>query len=135
MLGALVKETSMPVLVSTINFFATAILALAGAFLFETPAFQGIQAGWIAILYSGILSTAVAFSFQAIGQQYVPPANAAIILSAESLFAALGGALVLNERLPPIGYAGAAVIFIAIVTVELIPALQGRRDVTLRESA
>ena len=39
----------------------------------------------------------------------MPPANAAIILSAESLVAALGGAVVLGERLTPIGYAGAEV--------------------------
>jgi drug/metabolite transporter (DMT)-like permease len=135
MLGALVKETGMPVFVSTINFFATAILSLIGAFALETPEIGGMIDGWIPILYSGVCSTAIAFTFQAIGQQYVPPANAAIILSAESLFAALGGALILHERLPPIGYAGAAVIFIAIVTVELVPALRGRRDITLRESA
>ena len=58
-----------------------------------------------------MFSTGVAFTLQAIGQQYVPPANAAIILSAESLFAALGGALILGERLPPLGYVGAAIIF------------------------
>ena len=50
------------------------------------------------IAYAGILSTAVAFTFQAIGQQYVPPANAAIILSAESLFAAI----IAVEALPPL---------------------------------
>ena len=94
------------------------------------------SAGWIQIAYAGILSTAIAFTFQAIGQQYVPPANAAIILSGESLFAALGGALLLNERLPPIGYVGAAVIFATIVMVELVPALRGaEHDPTLRESA
>jgi drug/metabolite transporter (DMT)-like permease len=71
------------------------------------------------LAYSGLLATAVAF--QAIGQQYVPPANAAIILSAESLFAALGGALILGERLPPIGYAGAVLIFAAILAVEALP--------------
>ncbi|MEO6012243.1 MAG: DMT family transporter [Devosia sp.] len=136
MLGALVKETGLPIFISTINFFATAVLSLIGAFLLESPQIGGISAGWIPILYSGICSTAIAFTFQAIGQQYVPPANAAIILSAESLFAALGGALLLNERLPPVGYAGAAIIFLAIVTVELVPALRGRsRDPIVRESA
>ena len=127
MLGRLVKETGMPVFVSTINFFATAILATIGAFALETPNLAGMSDGWIEILYSGVFSTAVAFSLQAIGQQYVPPANAAIILSAESLFAALGGALILGERLPPVGYAGAAVIFIAILIVELVPAWRERR--------
>lgn len=134
MLGSLVKDTGLPVFISTINFGATAVLALAGAFLFETPAVDGILAGWIPILYAGVFSTAVAFTLQAIGQQYVPPANAAIILSAKSLFAALGGALILNERLPPVGYLGAAIIFIAIITVELVPALRGHKhEPTLRE--
>ncbi len=135
MLGALVRETGMPIFVSTINFFATAFLATGLALALETPQIGGMIDGWIPILYSGICSTAIAFSLQAIGQQYVPPANAAIILSAEALFAALGGALLLNERLPPVGYLGAAVIFATIVLVELVPALRGRRlEPTLRES-
>ena len=135
MLGALVRETGMPIFVSTINFFATALLASGLAFVLETPTIGGMIEGWIPILYSGICSTAIAFSLQAIGQQYVPPANAAIILSGEALFAALGGALLLNERLPPVGYLGAAVIFATIIMVELVPALRGtRHDPTLRES-
>lgn len=135
MLGELVRETRMPVFVSTINFYATAILSLAGAFLVETPNLTGISAGWLPILYSGIGSTAIAFTLQAIGQRYVPPANTAIIMSSEALFAALFGAWLLNERLPPIGYAGAAIIFVAIVVVEFVPALRGRRrETTLRES-
>ena len=135
MLGALVRETGMPIFVSTINFFATALLASGLAFVLETPTIGGMLDGWIPILYSGICSTAIAFSLQAIGQQYVPPANAAIILSGEALFAALGGALLLNERLPPVGYLGAAVIFATIIMVELVPALRGtRHDPTLRES-
>ena len=73
------------------------------------------------------MSTAIAYTLQAVAQQYVPAANAAIILSAESLFAALGGALLLAERLTPTGYAGAALIFFAIILVEAVPALQQRR--------
>ncbi len=135
MLGALVKETGLPVFVSTITFFATAILSLAGAFAIETPQLDGIAAGWIAILYSGVCSTAIAFTLQAIGQRYVPPANAAIILSSEALFAALFGALLLHERLPPLGYLGAAIIFVAILVVEIVPARRGNvATPTLRES-
>ena len=135
MLGALVEETGMPVFVSTINYFATALIAGAGALAFETPRIEGMLDGWIPILYAGVCSTAIGFTLQAIGQRYVPPANAAIILSSESLFAALFGALLLGERLPPLGYLGAAIIFIAIVTVEAVPALRGKRAAaTLRES-
>jgi drug/metabolite transporter (DMT)-like permease len=135
MLGHLVKETGMPIAISTINFYATAVLATIGAFALEQPALGGIVDGWIPILYAGIFSTGVAFTLQAVGQQYVPSANAAIILSSESLFAALGGALVLGERLPPVGYLGAAIIFVAIVMVETVPAFRARRAVTAPESA
>jgi drug/metabolite transporter (DMT)-like permease len=134
MLGELVKETGMPVFISTLNFFATAVLATAGAFALEPPEISGIAAGWIPILYSGVCSTAIAFTLQAIGQRYVPPANAAIILSSESLFAAIFGAVLLHERLPPLGYFGAALIFAAIITVELVPALRaGRSRAILRQ--
>lgn len=127
LLGQLVKETRLPVAISTLNFLATGLLALLFAPLLERPDLAGIANGWIEILYAGILSTAVAFTLQAVGQQYVPPANAAIILSAESLFAALGGAILLGERLPPLGYFGAAMIFGTIVLVELVPVLAARR--------
>jgi drug/metabolite transporter (DMT)-like permease len=130
MLGELARETGLPITISVINFYATAVLATVGALAFEQPSWSGILAGWLPVLYAGIFSSGIAFTLQAIGQQYVPPANAAIILSAESLFAALGGAVILGERLPPVGYVGAIVIFAAIVLVELIPALTARRPVT-----
>jgi drug/metabolite transporter (DMT)-like permease len=125
-LAPLVQETGMPITMSAACFAVTGLLALAGVPLFEHPALAGIAAGWIDILYTGVMSTAIAFTLQAIGQQYVPAANAAIILSAESLFAALGGALFLGERLPPLGYLGAAIIFGSILLVELIPQLRRR---------
>jgi drug/metabolite transporter (DMT)-like permease len=127
MIGIVSKRTGLPVTISVICFIVTAVLAGAGAFAWETPSFAGIGASWIEILYGGILSTAVAFTLQAVAQQYVPPSNAAIILSAEGLFAALGGALLLNERLTMLGYTGAALIFSAILIVELVPALRERR--------
>jgi drug/metabolite transporter (DMT)-like permease len=126
MLGQLARETGLPITISVINFYFTAVCATLGAFALEQPELGNILAGWIPILYTGIFSSGIAFTLQAIGQQYVPPANAAIILSSEALFAALGGALMLGERLPPVGYAGAAVILIAIVLVELVPAMRAR---------
>ena len=120
-------RTGLPIFVSAVSFLVAGALALSIALLVEQPTIAGITGGWMQIGYAAVLSTAVAFTFQAIGQQYVPPANAAIILSAESLFAAIGGALLLGERLPPIGYAGAALIFAAIVAVEAIPPLWDRR--------
>ena len=131
----LVKETGLPVAISAINFSATAVLAMVGAFGLEHPAVQGVARWLDPAALPAAFSTGVAFTLQAIGQQYVPPANAAIILSSEALFAALGGALVLGERLPPIGYAGAAIIFTAIILVEAIPAFAAKRAISARGSA
>ena len=129
-LGIASKETGLPVFISAVNFVATGLVALPVALAFEAPTLEGLSAGWIQITYAGILSTALAFSFQAIAQQHLPASNAAMILSSESLFAALGGALLLNERLTAVGYLGAALMFVAIVAVEVIPPLTQRKPST-----
>ena len=127
LLGHVARLTGLPIFVSAMSFLFAGLVASAIALGTEAPTMEAISAGWVEIVYAGVLSTAVAFTFQAIGQQHVPPANAAIILSAESLFAAIGGALILGERLPMIGYAGATLIFAAILLVEVIPPLWARR--------
>jgi len=130
MLGFLSRDTGLPIFVSCCSFLAAGAVAELSSFVFETPTLEAVTAGWIEIAYAGLVSTAIAFTLQAVGQIHVPPANAAIILSGEALFAALGGAVLLGERLPPLGYSGALLIFIAIVAVETVPALGRRRGVT-----
>ena len=127
MLGFIARTTGQPILVSCISFLIAGALALACAFIFETPTLAGILGGWEELAYAGIFSTAIAFTLQAVGQQHVPAANAAIVLSSESLFAALGGAIFLGERLPTIGYFGAALLFAAIIMVEALPPILARR--------
>lgn len=131
LLGDLVQETRMPVFLSVVTFWATAICGIVAAFAVEQPSLVGISGGWIEILYTGMFSTAIAFTLQAIGQQRVPPSNSAIILSSECLWAALGAAIVLGERLSLVGYVGAAMIFASIILVEAIPALHSRRPITV----
>jgi drug/metabolite transporter (DMT)-like permease len=135
LLSYLARLTGLPVLISALCFLVSGVIAAVGAASFEAPTIAGIGAGWLPLLYTGILSTAVAFTFQAIGQQYVPPANATIILSAETLFAALGGALILGERLPVIGYVGAILLFVAIILVEVVPALDRREPIPVTETS
>lgn len=129
MIGIVSKRTGLPVTITVICFVATALFSAIGMAGFEHPTLAAMAENWVEIAYAGILSTAVAFTLQAVAQQYVPPSNAAIILSAEGLFAALGGALLLGERLSAVGYLGAALIFAAILLVELVPALTQRRAV------
>jgi len=128
LIGLLSRATALPVTLSAITFIGTGLVCLALGLPIETPAIESFGAIWVQIAYTGLLSTGLAFTLQAIAQQHVPAANAAIVLSAESLFAALGGALVLGERLSPVGYAGAALIFFAIILVEAVPAIAARRQ-------
>lgn len=127
LLGFLSRETGLPIFVSSLSFIFSGLFAMGGAFIVEAPTLEAISLGWVEIVYAGIFSTAIAFTLQAVGQMQVPPANAAIILSAESLFAALGGAVILGERLSLTGYFGAFLIFSAVVMVETVPFFFRRR--------
>jgi len=130
MLGFIARTSGQPILVSCISFLVAGAVALVLALILEAPTVDGIMGGWEELAYAGIFSTGIAFTLQAIGQQHVPSANAAIILSSESLFAAVGGAIFLGERLPVVGYFGAALLFAAIVMVEAIPPMLARRSGT-----
>lgn len=126
LLGHTARVTGLPIFVSGISFLIAAAMAGIAMLILESPTWTGILAGWPQLAYTGLLSTAIAFTLQAIAQRHVPAANTAIIMSAESLFAALGGAVLLGERLPAVGYLGAALIFAAIMMVEIVPVLRNR---------
>lgn len=88
------------------QFVTCSILSLLTAFIFENITMQGIVLTKMPLLYGGILSVGVAYTLQIIGQKYAHSANAAIILSLETVFAALGGFLLINERLNGREYIG-----------------------------
>jgi drug/metabolite transporter (DMT)-like permease len=75
------------------------LLSLASALAFETAPFAGSIRAAVPILYGGIFSTGVAFTIQIFAQKKAHPAHASIIMSLESLFAAIGGILLLGEPL------------------------------------
>ena len=64
---------------------------------------------------------------QVIGQRYTTSSQAAIFLSSEALFGASLGALLLGETMPPLGYAGCALMFTAMLLVEVVPEITRRR--------
>lgn len=69
-------------------------------------------------LYLGALCTALYFVLQSIGQQHTPPNKAAIIITSESVFAAVISALLYGERLLLRGYIGCIIIFAAMALAE-----------------
>ncbi len=130
LVGKIVVSSGTPVIMATLQFFICGLLGFVGHILapylgiFEPDAsIAVIKAASPEILYAGILAGGFAFTLQAIGQQYTSQAAAAILLSSESLFAALFGAWILGERLGYLGYIGCALIFAALLMVELKPSL------------
>lgn len=126
LIGVMVNRTNAPALVAATQFLVTGILGMGMGAITETFSFADIYNAGFEILYAGIMSAGVAFTLQAVAQNYTEAADAAIIMSAEAVFAAIAGAWFLGERLAPAEYAGCGVILAAIVGVQLLPAM-GRR--------
>lgn len=92
---------------SSAQFATCSILSLLAAIMFEDIQMANILRAGIPILYGGIMSVGVAYTLQVIAQKNAKPSHAAIALSMEAVFAALGGALLLSEVMPLRGYFGA----------------------------
>jgi drug/metabolite transporter (DMT)-like permease len=81
------------------QYLVCSALSLCGALAFEPAPFAGLAAAAVPVLYGGVMSTGVAFTLQIYAQKTAHPAHASIIMSMESLFAAIGGILILGESL------------------------------------
>ena len=73
------------------------------------------------LAFSGLLSVGMGFTLQVVGQRHTPAPDASIILSAETVFAALAGAALLGERLGVLEIGGGALILCGVLAVELLP--------------
>ncbi len=133
MLGRTVQKLHRPVAIAAIQFAVTAILSMGCYFIFITvPKTQEIEPKFdlgriadaaIPILYAGFFAGGLAFTLMAIGLRYTREADAAILLSSEALFAAIFGAVFLDEILTSQGYVGIGLMFCAIVGVQFAPVL------------
>ncbi len=110
---------------SAIQFGAAAVIACAVMLLFETPNIDGILACWTDILYVAIFSGALGYTLQIVGQKSTDPTLASLIMCLESVFAALGGWLVLGEALSGREILGCALM----LSASVIALLPGRKRV------
>ena len=83
----------------------------------------GSWSAWIPLLYAAILSSAVGYTLQIVGQKGLNPTLASLLMSSESVFAVLAGWLILHQRLTPRELLGAALVFIAVLLAQLAPSL------------
>ncbi len=112
-------HTTSPLKFSLIQFIICGILSLIFAVILEDIEFSAIKSAGIPILYGGIMSVGVAYTCQILGQKESDPTFASIVFSTESVFSAIGGALLLNEIMSGRGYLGCVLIFIGIVLSQL----------------
>jgi len=114
-----------------LSFMQTAVTASAAALMvapFEPVNWSAIREAFPAIAYAGLVSGGIGYTLQIVGQRHTPAAEAALIMSLESVFAALAAAVLLGERLPFLGAVGCGLILFGVVMVEIGPALPWRRS-------
>ncbi|MEW5827093.1 MAG: DMT family transporter [Candidatus Bipolaricaulota bacterium] len=101
--------------IALVQFSICGALSLTASLFLEATTWDGVAASWVAIAYAGVLSVGVAYTLQVMGQRRVGPAVAGVVLSLEGVFAALGGWLLLGERLSARSLAGGGLMLAAMV--------------------
>jgi drug/metabolite transporter (DMT)-like permease len=104
---------------TALQFAVVSVLSAVAATALEPISFTAIQDAAVSIIYVGVLSSALTFSLFALALRATRPAEAAIIVSTETVFAAIGAYLIVGERLPVIGWMGAGAILASIALVQL----------------
>ncbi len=110
-----------PVLLSCIQFFTAGTLMIVCMFIFESPSLDAIWQAKYTILYAGVMSSGIAYTLQVLGQRHAEPTSAVLIMSLESVFAALSGWLILGEQLTPKELVGCIAVFTAVICVQVNP--------------
>lgn len=110
-----------PLKFSAVQFAVCAVLSLAAALIFERKDFSAeyVRQAIVPLLYGGVGSVGVAYTCQLLGQKDAEPTFAAIILSTEAVFSAVGAAIILNEYMGLAGYIGCAMIFAGIILSQI----------------
>jgi len=108
-----------PLKLACFQYAACSALSLFTAILIETIAMAGIMDALIPILYGGVMSVGIAYTLQVVAQRHAHPAHAAILLSLEAVFAALGGWILLGERLSARGFTGCALMLAGMILSQL----------------
>lgn len=104
---------------SFLQFVVYTVLTTIVAFSFETPTLEAMLDAKVAILYCGLGSGAAGYTLQILGQKYADPTPASLAMSLESVFAAVGGLIILNEVMSVKELIGAGLMFVAIILVQI----------------
>jgi drug/metabolite transporter (DMT)-like permease len=107
-----------PLRLALVQYAVCSLLSIPAALLLEPGTWPGLPA-LPAILYAGVLSIGLGYTGQIVAQRHTSPSHAAIILSLESVFAALSGWLVLGEALSPRQLAGCGLMLAGMLLAQV----------------
>lgn len=111
---------------SCIQFAVVSIASFVAMMMTETFVLSEVLDAIIPLLYTGVLSSSVGYTCQIIAQKKADPVISSLILSLESVFAAIFGALILHESMSGREITGCAIMFVAIIIAQL-PEKKNRR--------
>ena len=108
-----------PIRISAIQFATAMVLCTAAALIAETPSWEKIMSAIVPIVYCGVFSGGIGYTLQMVGQKFTDPASASLLMSMESVFAVIGGVILLQERMSSREIFGCVMMFMAIVLVQV----------------
>jgi drug/metabolite transporter (DMT)-like permease len=103
---------------SCMQFITCGVLSFVPMVVIEKPQLENILAAWFPILYAGVFSSGIAYTLQMVGQKYAQPAVASIVMSLESVFAALAGCVLLGETLSSRELIGCVIMFASVILAQ-----------------
>ncbi|HAT84393.1 MAG TPA: hypothetical protein DE061_04850, partial [Clostridiales bacterium] len=108
-----------PLKLTFFQFVVASILSLPAMAIEGFPPASALGQNIIPILYVGIMSAGVGFTFQSIGQKYAPPELATLIMSLESVIAFIGGVAFLHESYSAKEFAGCIIVLLSVFLAQL----------------
>lgn len=104
---------------SAVQFLVVGVISTVFALILEQPTLSGVTEGWWTVLYAGILSSAVAYTLQIVGQQRTPATLASLVLSLESVVAVIASMIALRLFPSVTEVLGMVLIFAAIIVSQI----------------
>ncbi len=113
-----VPKSYVIVLSCTQNLFA-GLISFVFMLIFEGVNLEGIKTAWLPLAYTGILSTGLAYTTQMLGQKYIKPTVASLIMSLESVIAAIAAWLIIGQALSLREMLGCALVFVGVIIAQI----------------
>lgn len=110
-----------PLLLSCGQFFVAFIESSIMMLIFEHPDIHNISKAWVTLIYTGVFSCGIAFTFQIIGQKYTEPTLASMLLCLESVFSVIFEFIILKTSMQTFEYIGCAIMFVGIILAQINP--------------